>query len=73
MSGIAAPLVFGTTYSLFVGDLAHLGLPGAPFLLGALALVSSSFVAFRATRGLAEVAAPGVTEGGSGASSAPPP
>jgi DHA1 family tetracycline resistance protein-like MFS transporter len=39
IAGLIAPLSFGWIYSQFTGPLAHVGLPGAPFLAAAILLV----------------------------------
>jgi len=50
IAGIIAPLVLGKVYALAVGPWAHLGLPGASFLLAGAVLVAATLLAWRVTR-----------------------
>lgn len=64
IAGLVSPLVMGSVYALAVGQYAHLGLPGAPFLLAGLIMVFATLLAWRVTRAAtkAEAAAGGVTQ-----------
>jgi DHA1 family tetracycline resistance protein-like MFS transporter len=50
VAGMVAPLIFGGTYALFIGEWAALELPGAPFLLAAAALALAAGVGWRTVR-----------------------
>jgi DHA1 family tetracycline resistance protein-like MFS transporter len=50
LAGTVAPLVFGWVFSLFIGELRALGLPGAPLLLSAGVLVIAILLANHARR-----------------------
>ncbi len=50
LAGIAAPMVFGGAYSLFVGPWKALDLPGAPFLLSALMMIPAAIMAWTGVR-----------------------
>ena len=50
LSGLVSPFIFTFTFATFIGPLATLNLPGAPFLLAALLLVAAFVVALRVTR-----------------------
>jgi MFS transporter, DHA1 family, tetracycline resistance protein len=50
LTGLISPGVFTFTFATFIGPLAHLQLPGAPFVLAGLLLVAAMTVAWRATR-----------------------
>ena len=52
IAGIAPPLVFGAVYSLFLGPLKGLQLPGAPFLLAAVFMLLATFLAWWSFRRL---------------------
>ena len=47
IAGIFGPVVFGSTYALFIGRFQTLALPGAPFLLCAILLCVAAFFAAR--------------------------
>lgn len=50
LTGLFSPAVFTFTFATFIGPLARLHQPGAPFLLAGLLLVAALTVAWRATR-----------------------
>ena len=50
LGGLVSPFIFTFTFATFIGPLADLKLPGAPFLLAALLLVAAFVVALRVTR-----------------------
>jgi MFS transporter, DHA1 family, tetracycline resistance protein len=50
LSGLISPGMFTLTFATFIGPIAYLNVPGAPFLLAGLLLVAALTVAWRATR-----------------------
>ncbi len=50
ITGSLGPLLFTQTYSLFIGEWKHLSLPGAPFFLSALLLISAAALAWLVTK-----------------------
>jgi DHA1 family tetracycline resistance protein-like MFS transporter len=50
LAGIAGPAVYTSVFALFIGDHAPAHLPGAPFLLAGVLLLSAAFVAWRFAR-----------------------
>lgn len=50
LTGIIGPLIFGSLFGYFISPQAPFNLPGAPFLLSALLMVVSIFIALKATR-----------------------
>jgi DHA1 family tetracycline resistance protein-like MFS transporter len=50
IAGIIGPLMFSQILAAAVGPLAHLGLPGAPFLLAAMLLVAAALLVARRFR-----------------------
>jgi len=50
IAGMISPLVLGGVYAMAVGEYAHLGQPGAPFLLAGLLLIGATVLAWRVTR-----------------------
>ena len=49
LSGLVSPFIFTFTFATFIGPLAPLHVPGAPFLLAALLLVAAFLLALRVT------------------------
>jgi len=50
LTGIIGPLIFGSLFGYFISPQAPVNLPGAPFLLSALLMIVSIFIALKATR-----------------------
>src|SRR5216683_3346566 len=50
LTGVIGPTLFTLTYAFFIGSQAPVNLPGAPFLLAALLMVSSLILAVKVTR-----------------------
>ena len=50
LTGVIGPTLFTLTYAFFIGGQAPVNLPGAPFLLAALLMVSSLILAVKVTR-----------------------
>jgi DHA1 family tetracycline resistance protein-like MFS transporter len=50
LTGLVSPGIFTFTFATFIGPLAYLNLPGAPFVLAGLLLIAALAVAWRATR-----------------------
>lgn len=50
LTGVIGPTLFTLTYAYFIGGQAPVNLPGAPFLLAALLMVSSLILALKVTR-----------------------
>lgn len=51
LTGVIGPTLFTLTYAFFISSQAPLNLPGAPFLLAALLMISSLILATKVTRG----------------------
>ena len=50
LASLIGPTVFTQTFSVFIGEHAALGLPGAPFVLAAVLVVASVLLAWRTTQ-----------------------
>jgi DHA1 family tetracycline resistance protein-like MFS transporter len=50
LTGVIGPILFTLTYAYFIGNQAPFNLPGAPFLLSALLMISSLILATKVTR-----------------------
>jgi DHA1 family tetracycline resistance protein-like MFS transporter len=50
LTGVIGPLIFGSLFGYFISPQAPINLPGAPFLLSALLMIVSIFIALKATR-----------------------
>jgi DHA1 family tetracycline resistance protein-like MFS transporter len=59
IAGLLAPALFTQTFAAFISTQSDWHLPGAPFLLAALLLLTALGVAWRVTRRLARDASPG--------------
>jgi MFS transporter, DHA1 family, tetracycline resistance protein len=50
LTGVIGPLIFGSLFGYFISPQAPVNLPGAPFLLSALLMIVSIFIALKVTR-----------------------
>jgi DHA1 family tetracycline resistance protein-like MFS transporter len=50
ITGLIGPLLFTGTFSLFISERKNLSLPGAPFFLSALLLISAAALAWFVTK-----------------------
>src|ERR1700692_5037692 len=52
LASLIGPTVFTQTFAMFIGTRAELGLPGAPYLLAAVLVISGMLLAWRTTQSL---------------------